>query len=110
MANIWVNIKDCINIFFLSSLMFFKRHLKLYKAITAALYFGFYDIYTCDICGNNNTQKDEVNGALLKQNFYILPELNQNQTKVYHQNLRYILLSLEQPLQKQLLRKELKKI
>lgn len=45
----------------LSSLMFFKRHLKLYKAITIALYCWVYDINTCDMCDSNNIQKEEGN-------------------------------------------------
>ena len=56
--------------------MFFKRHLELCKAIITALYWWVYNIYT-HMCGSNNIQKDEGNEDILKQNFYILPELNQ---------------------------------
>lgn len=56
--------------------MFFKRHLELCKAIIIALYWWVYNIYTHDMCGSNNIQKDEGNEDILKQNFYVLPELN----------------------------------
>ena len=88
MVNMWVNIKNCINIFCLfSSLSVFKRH-KLCKAVIITLYYLVYNIHKYDVYENNSTKGGE---NILKQICCILLKLSQEKPRVKYDKLSHII-------------------
>lgn len=63
--NMWINIKDCLNMFFIfSSPNFFQKY-KIARVIIKIMSFGL--ITHIDIYDNNATNEGGGNGAVLKQ-------------------------------------------
>lgn len=66
--NMWVNMKDTIDVFFLvSSLNFFKRY-ECRKQQLSHFIAGF--LTYIDVIYDNNSIKREGNGVILKKSFY----------------------------------------
>ena len=75
MVNLWIRIKNSIDLCFLISSLT-SLNIRLYKAIITTLYCWVNNRYGCNsIDDKNSTKEGKWNGAILEKSLHILLEL-----------------------------------